>query len=217
MSLVYGDCSRSLENRERFLSSLGIDFRDLVCGQQVHSSSVCVAKEHNKGMGALSHETALPRTDAIITDQAGVPIAVFTADCLSVFLYDRRRPACGVVHAGWRSTKECITGRTLEHMSEVFGTEPSDVEAGFGPCMRGCCLEVGGELRSFFDEGLEERNGRLYLDLVTVNTQQLLEAGVKKEAISDTGLCTSCRNDEFFSYRKEGASCGRMISVAMLR
>jgi YfiH family protein len=191
----------------------GIGYRDLVCGRQMHSSSCALPGRKRQ---RCRQRTALPRI-TLITDQAGVPLAVFTADCLSAFLYDTRRHACGMVHAGWRSTRERIVHRAIERMREVFGSEPADLTVGFGPCMRSCCLEVGEEFRGYFDEGLIARDGRLFLDLAAVNARQLIDAGVKKTAISDSGLCTSCRNDEFFSFRREGEPCGRMMSVIMLR
>ena len=106
MSLFYGDTREALSNRKNFLNSLGIDYQYLVCAQQVHSSYVRYAREEDKGKGALSYDRAIADTDALITDRRNLPLAVFTADCLSVFLYDAVTPAVGLVHAGWRSSKK---------------------------------------------------------------------------------------------------------------
>lgn len=217
MSLVYGDTADSLKNRQKFLRELGIDCRDLVCAQQVHKSRVRHVEETDRGKGALFYETALPETDALITDKPNLPLAVFTADCLSVFLYDPKTPAVGLVHAGWRSARGSIVSKALKVMKERFETSPQDLMAGFGPAIGSCCYEVKKEFKEFFPEDIIEKNKRYYLDLAAVNKKQLLRAGVKKANIFDSDICTSCRKEEFFSYRREGSSCGRMMSVIVLK
>jgi len=95
MSLSYGDTRDSLNNRENFLAGLGINYKDLVCAQQVHGNQVLYVTEKDKGKGALDYHTAIADTDALVTDKKNLPLAVFTADCLSVFLYDPSTPAIG--------------------------------------------------------------------------------------------------------------------------
>jgi hypothetical protein len=217
MSLAYGDTLDSLKNREIFLSGLGIDYRQLVCARQVHGVGVRYAGESDKGKGALSYATALADTDALVTDKKNLALAVFTADCLSVFLYDPRRLAVGIVHAGWQSTKGNIVREAIRVMQDKFDTRSRDLLAGFGPAIRECCYEVGAEFRGYFPGGIIERKGRNYLDLAGVNKGELLDAGVAGKNISDCKICTSCRNDKYFSYRIEAGKAGRMMSVIMLR
>lgn len=217
MSLVYGPPQGALENRKDFLFQLGIDYRDLVCAKQAHASNIRCVQESDRGRGALTHGDSIDDTDAFITDRKKLPLAVFTADCLSVFLFDPEKSAIGVVHAGWRGSQKGILGKTIEAMRKEFKTESKDLLAGFGPAIRECCYEVGKEFKDSFSEGLRSKSGRLYLDLAGINRRQLLEAGVKEENITDPGICTSCRNKEYFSYRREGKSCGRMMSVIMLK
>lgn len=218
MSLLYGDTKGALRNREDFLKGFGIEYRDLVCARQVHASGVRYVKEEDKGKGALSYDTALADTDALVTDKKKLPLAVFTADCLSIFLYDSKTPAVGLVHAGWRSSQKKITAKTIKLMQKEFNTQIENIHLGFGPAIRQCCYEVGADFKDFFPaEFLIKKNERFYLDLIGLNKKQSLGLGVKESNISDCGICTSCRNREFFSYRKEGDSCGRMISVIMLK
>jgi YfiH family protein len=218
MSLFYGDTGNALENRKKFLQGLGIDYRDLVCTKQVHGSVARYIQDKDTGKGALSYDNAISDTDALITDKKNVPLSIFTADCLSVFLYDSKTPGIGLVHAGWRSSKENITCKTVKSMQEKFNTKVEDLYAGFGPAIRDCCYEVGGELTNFFPpEYLIKRDKRYYLDLVGINKKQLLGLGVKDKNIFDSKICTACRSEDSFSYRKEGSSCGRMMSVMMLR
>lgn len=217
MSLSYGDTSSSLDNRKDFLAGIGIPYQDLVCAKQVHGSNVRYVKEEERGSGALSYENSLPDTDAFITDKLDVPLAIFTADCLSVFLYDPRTPAVGLVHAGWRSTKGNIAGKTVELMKKQCNTAPEGLYAGFGPAIRECCYEVSADFRGYFTYGLRKRNDAYYLDLIGINKKQLIDAGVKEAHIFDSRKCTSCQNQDLFSFRKERESCGRMMSVIMMK
>ena len=217
MSLFYGDTKLSLKNRKDFLNNFGINYRDLVCAKQIHASNIRYVTEKDRGRGALAHDTAIEITDALITDKNNLPLAVFTADCLSIFLYDPVTPAIGLVHAGWRSSKESITAKTIKLMQKQFSTEISDLQAGFGPAIRSCCCEVDKDFSDFFPKEVRVREGRNYLDLAMVNKRQVLESGVKETNIADSGICTFCRNDEFFSYRQEGKLSGRLMSVIMLK
>lgn len=218
MSLFYGDTREALSNRKIFLQSLGINYRDLVCAKQIHASGIRYVKEEDRGKGALSYANAIADTDALITDKRNLPLAIFTADCLSIFLYDHQTPAISLIHAGWQgSSKEYIATKTVKFMQEKFNTRLGDLCVGLGPAIRSCCYEVGEEFRDYFTGGLTERNGRYYLDLVSINKQQFLDLGVKEKNIFDSKICTSCQNEDFFSFRKEGETCGRIMSVTMLK
>lgn len=218
MSLFYGNTGNALENRKGFLKELNIDYHSLVCAKQVHASTVRYVRQPDKGKGALSYEDSIPSTDALITDEKNVPLSIFTADCLSIFLYDAKNHCIGLAHAGWRSSRETIAARTVKLMQEEFNTATGDLYAGFGPAIRSCCYEVGEELAGSFTSGCVIKRGRQnYLDLVEINKRQLLAEGVRDKNIFDSKICTACRNAEFFSYRKEGAGCGRIMSVMMLK
>jgi len=216
MSLSYGETSRALENRKSFLSSLGIDYKDLVCAKQVHGSHVQSVSEVDKGRGALTCAASIPDTDGLITDTKDLPLAIFTADCLSVFLYDPQRPAIGLIHAGWRSSEAGIVACAVKSMQDKFNTDPARLIVGFGPRIKDCCYEVARDFKGKFSLGLAERTGSLYLDLAQVNKEQLTGLGVKEKNIFDPDFCTFCSNEEFFSFRKEGKATGRMLSVIML-
>jgi YfiH family protein len=216
MSLCYGDTVGALSDRKKFLGELGIDYSRLVGAQQTHSKNVRYISEADSGKGALAYDSAIPDTDAFITDKPGIPLSVFTADCLSVFLYDPVKGAIAMVHAGWRGTQKGISSVAVESMQEKFKTKPGDLVAYFGPCIRSCCFEVEEDFRKLFPDKVIERSGRLFLDIPRVNAEQLAAAGVRKESISDCGYCTFCQNGRFFSFRKEGERAGRLISVISL-
>ena len=217
MSLCFGDTQGSLESRKKFLSAIGIDYRDLICAKQVHGKNVTYVTQINKGCGALDYDSSVSDTDGFLTDQKNVPITILTADCLSVFIYDPLRPAVGIFHAGWRSTEKNICAEGVRLMQEKFGSKPEELLIGFGPSIRVCCCKMENGFKSNFPFGLINRDGNVYMDIALINTRQLTSCGVKQDNIFDPKLCTFSENKDYFSFRKEAESAGRMISVIMLK
>jgi YfiH family protein len=217
MSFGYGDIKSSLEDRKKFLADLGIDYRDLICAKQVHGKKIEYVMQVNLGKGALDYESSFSDTDGFITDIKNVPIAMLTADCLSVFLYDPKRPAIAVLHAGWRSTEQNISQECVRIMQNKFNSQPEDLLVGFGPSIRSCCFEVKEDFKSNFSFGLVKREGRIFMDIALINQRQLVDCGVKAENIFDPEICTFSDNENYFSFRKEAQASGRLISVIMLK
>jgi len=216
MSLCFGDTSGSLASRKKFLSGIGIDYKNLVCAKQVHGNRIAYVTKTNQGSGALEYDRSVADTDGFITDQPGVPIAILTADCLSIFIYDPRRPAIAILHAGWRSTEKNISQAGIKAMQNKFGSQAKDLFVGFGPSIRSCCFQVEQDFKSNFTFGLIKRDERVFMDIALINRRQLLDCKVKEENIFDPQLCTFS-DDGFFSFRKEAKAAGRLISVMMLK
>jgi len=217
MSLFYGDTSASLKNRKEFLAGLGIDYKKLVCAKQAHSANLACVDKSYAGCGAVDHNDALDACDGLVTCEKALPLAIFTADCLSVLIYDPKTPAVGLAHAGWRGSRQNISGEMVSLMRERFGSHPQELRVEFGPAIGDCCYQVSGDFRDKFSFGLFQKDGRLYLDLAAVNRTQLLDQGLRAENISMVWACTFCGVKDFFSFRREKDACGRMISVAMLK
>ncbi|HVG31906.1 MAG TPA: peptidoglycan editing factor PgeF, partial [Pyrinomonadaceae bacterium] len=143
---------------------------------------------------------------------------VKTADCVPVLLGDARTRAVAAIHAGWRGTLALIVAKTIERMREQYGTRAADIRAAIGPAARGCCYEVGTEVIEAFQENFpgggelltQTRAGHALIDLQRANRQQLIAAGVSQERIHIAPLCTMCRTDLFFSYRREKRQQGRV-------
>jgi len=217
MSFSYGYAKKSLENRIKFLNNIGIDYHSLICAKQVHGKNVEYLTKKNKGRGALDYDSSVIDTDGFVTDKIGVPAAILTADCLSVFIYDPKRPAIAILHAGWRSSEKNICAEGIRVMRERFDSQPQRLLVGFGPSIRSCCFEVEKDFKSNFSFGLINRGGRIFMDIVLINQRQLIACGVKEKNIFDPKICTLSDNENFFSFRKEAQACGRSISVIMLR
>jgi len=216
MSLSFGDIRNSLASRQEFLSGIGINYKNLVCAKQVHGKKVEYITQTNLGSGALDYDSSILDTDGFITDQPGVPLAILTADCLSVFIYDPVRPAVAILHAGWRSTEKNISQEAVRSMQNRFASQPEDLLVGFGPSIRSCCFQVEDNFKSNFPFGLINRDGHVFMDIALINRRQLVDCGVKEENIFDPELCTFM-DEDFFSFRKEAKDAGRMISVIMLK
>jgi YfiH family protein len=154
--------------------------------------------------------------DALVTDDLDRRIGIRTADCIPILLLDTGKRAVGAVHAGWRGTVAGVVARAIEKMRRDFGTEPADIRVAMGPCIRECCYEVGPEVASQFSSLFPEWPpvmGKQHLDLIEANRRHLSAAGVPAVQIFDSGLCTTCVAEHFFSYRREPQNPGRMLSV----
>ena len=188
----------------------GFDISRVFWRKQVHGDEILEAQ------GGAGASKGCPDADAYITDEKDLPIAIRTADCVPVFIFDPRRRAIGLAHAGWKGTYKSIAAKTVQKMREKYASQPADLKVFLGPSIRECCYQVGEEFRKYFPSHVHDRDGCLYADVVGANRQQLLKAGVRQEDILDSGICTCC-NKDYFSFRRDGSKAGRMISVMMLK
>jgi YfiH family protein len=199
------------------LRALGAGDEGVRWARQVHGATCLVADARPPG--------EIGEADALITTHSNAPLAVFTADCLAVVVAEPERGVLAVAHAGWRGTVGGILGRLVRTLAERFAVQPARLRAAIGPSIGPCCYEVDepvvGPLRAAFpgDWGrwvaAAGTSGKWWLDLWRANTDQLVAAGMNASAIANPRLCTACRRDLFFSYRKEGRT-GRLAVLACL-
>jgi YfiH family protein len=163
--------------------------------------------------------------DALVTDQPGVTVAVRTADCVPVLVYDSRRRVVAAIHAGWRGAVADIVPKTLALMHTRFGSSVADLRVSIGPSAGSCCYEVDGpvlhQLRAGFEEWPSVVRGcdgdKARLDLRGLIRRQVERHGVDSTQVSVVNLCTICHDDLFYSYRREGQVIGTMVSgIALL-
>jgi len=168
---------------------------------QVHSDKVIII--NSKPVKSSNQKIT---GDAIITAQKGLLIAVLVADCVPIILYDPNKSVIGVVHAGWRGSSLEIAKKSVRKMKELFFSEPKDIIAGIGPSIGPCCYKVKSDVAKHFTEyksAVINKKNRYYIDLWEINRFQLIESGINEDNIEIAGLCTSCNNELFFSYRKQ--------------
>lgn len=169
--------------------------------------------------------------DAMVTDVPGVAIGVRTADCIPVLLYDPVHRVVAAVHAGWRGTVSDIVATAIHVMMQRYDTFPFDLVAQIGPGIGPDSFQVGEEVvNAFADAGFPMplihtyrghrvegfMDGGHHIDLWAANRWLLERTGVPSASIHVAGICTYISNDRFFSARREGIRCPRIISSIKL-
>lgn len=226
-----------LENRRRFQSALGASDLKLISLKQIHSDVVHLFD---------ATPVEICQGDASLTNRPGLLLGVQTADCVPILLVDPKKRAIAAIHVGWRGTLARIVVKAIGQMQMHFKSKPADLLAAIGPSIGACCYEVGTEVATkflsqfaeapdWFDEfrtgdepnpvqwlnmmppGHQPPPKNVLLDLRKANRAQLLGAGLRAPNIFLSDLCTACRRDLLFSYRKEGPQSGRLLSVIGIR
>jgi hypothetical protein len=193
------------ENRRRLLEALGLDPERLATAGQVHGAHAVPVSE----AGLRSS------CDALCTTTPGLALAVSGADCLPILF--TTESAVAAAHAGWRGLVAGVVEATLERLRASTSTALERVQAHLGPCIRDCCYEVGPEVaRQFPSETLREVDGSIRLSLPRAARRRLIDAGVPSHAIWDTGACTACEPDLYYSHRRDRGMTGRHWGVAAL-
>ncbi|MDQ1326527.1 MAG: Purine nucleoside phosphorylase [Campylobacterota bacterium] len=214
------ECSSIIQNRKRVAFLLEIDARyNFVAANQTHSSHIEVITER-QNRGWESRDDAVLDCDALITNTKGAVLTILTADCVPILLYDPKLEIVAAIHAGWKGTQANISSKTIGKMKEIFGSNPKDVIAGIAPSIGRCCYEVGEDVAQYFTaqpEVLDRIGDKYKLDLPLANKIQLLSAGLLKENIEMSDICTACEVKRFFSYRKERGCSGRFMSMIGLK
>jgi YfiH family protein len=160
----------------------------------------------------------------IVSNANGVLAGVKTADCVPILMGDRRTGAFAAVHAGWRGTLATAVIVGAERLAKEYDARPDDLRVAIGASAGPCCYEVGTEVIDAFTSKFADgeklftptRPGHALVDLLQANRDQLISIGVNRERIHTAPICTMCRTDLFFSYRKEKAvhgKVGRLLAV----
>jgi len=203
------DVPLTVDQRAYLQKKHGVDIPRVFWRKQIHSDNILEAR------GGAGASKGCPDADAYITNEKNLPIAIRTADCVPIFIFDPLHRVIGLAHAGWKGTYKAIAAKTVQRMQEKYASQPSDLRIVLGPSIRECCYQVGEKFRDYFPAHVQDREGFLYADVISANRDQLLQAGVRPENILDSGICTCC-NKDYFSFRRDGPSAGRMISLMML-
>lgn len=190
------------ENRRRTLVRLGLDPSRLATAGQVHGA----------GVTRVSAPGFHPETDALVTRQPQLALAVTAADCLPIAFV--APAAVAVAHCGWRGTVAGLPRVTLEAVCDESETAATHILAFLGPCIGPCCYRVGEDVASRFPATAVVRDeAGPRVDLAAASRLQLLEAGVPADAIAPPPACTSCSVEWCFSHRRDAGATGRLWGV----
>ncbi|MGK9367968.1 peptidoglycan editing factor PgeF [Melioribacter sp. Ez-97] len=205
---VGDDANRVKENREAFFGCLGIASENVAYQKQIHSDIIKVVDK-----GGFVGES-----DAMITTQPGIAIAISVADCIPVFLYDKKKKIIAGIHSGWRGTKANILGKTLDYLLHNFDVNPDSLFVYLGPSISRDNYEVGQEVASQFDDKYFLKNdGKYYLDLKGVCVDVLLNYGIPESNVEIYEGCTFKEKDLLHSYRRDGKLSGRALGVIYMK
>jgi len=221
LGMALGDDPAAVaENYACIGAVLGTKRERMVFSRQVHGDTVRVV-----GQGDYFKDVSHPfaEGDGLVTNKPDVTLAVFTADCIPILLWDERTGAVGAVHAGWRSTVLDIVGGAVEKLC-AMESYPKHIRAAIGPGIGDCCFETGAEVPDAIRQVLgsegevciqdcgEEKS---MVDLKEANRLLLLRAGLLPEQITVSGQCTMCQPDLFWSHRATAGKRG--VQAALIR
>ena len=204
------------ENFRRLTQALDIPLEQLVLTWQVHTDVVRrVGKDDPNGIDHRNY----PQCDGLITNEPGIALWVFTADCTPILLHDPVTGAVGAAHAGWRGTALGIAGKTAREMVAAFGCRPENIRAAIGPSIGACCFETHRDvpdamLAALGDEALpyiRPQGEKYYVNLKEINALWLRKAGVQHIEICTD--CTACQPDRFWSHRVTGGLRGSQGAI----
>ena len=227
LSFTRGDDEAAVHgNFARVAQAFGVSPEQIVCSKQTHTTNVRHVHAADGGVGVTR---ALPwdDVDGLITDEPGVLLGTFYADCVPLFFVDPVHHAIGLSHSGWRGTVARMGAVTLQAMADAFGTQPEDVRCAIGPSICVDCYEVSEDVAEQFraafpehhmiDEILHAKGGGKYqLDLWEANRHILLNAGVEPSHLQITDICTCCNPDHLFSHRYTGGRRGNLGAFLMV-
>ena len=196
------------ENYRRLAQATGVDEKRFTLTKQIHETEVSVVTEDEVGMGL--HRPMAWQSDAIVTALPNTPLVGFYADCVVTLLYDPETHTAGVCHSGWRGMAGGILPKTVDVMAEKLGTKRESLRAVLGPSIRQECFETDADVPEAMEQQLgalvqpyiQEKGPKFHVDLQGIGVKLLLDAGLSPENVIDSGICTMCHSDEFWSHRK---------------
>lgn len=225
-SVARGDKPEAvLENYRRVAETFGKTENDFVCTDQTHTTTVLRVGKEAAGYG-VTKERPYTDVDGLITNEPGVILSTFYADCVPLYFVDPVHKAIGLSHSGWRGTVGRMGQKTVEAMKEAFGTNPAEVYAAIGPSICKACYEISEDVAEHFYEEfkghgdeilMNKGNGKYQLDLWKTNEIVMLEAGILPEHLAVTNICTCCNEKVLFSHRASHGKRGNLAAFMMLK
>ncbi len=227
LSFTRGDDPKNVkENYQRMGDALGIPPESMVCSRQTHTTNIRVVTQKDAGKGVVQ-DCDYTDVDGLLTCVPGICLVTFYADCVPLLFVDPVRKAIASSHSGWRGTAARMGQVTVEAMRREFGSRPEDIVAAVGPSICGDCYEVSEDVIQCFRDAFsktvwnrlfyKKENGKYQLDLWKANEQVLLDAGIQKEHLAVTNLCTCCNPGLLFSHRASGGKRGNLAAFLALK
>lgn len=196
---------------------LELNYENFVLAKQTHTDNIRCVTRADAGKG-ITRDSDIEDTDGLITDEIGIPLVIFSADCVPILLVEPKRRVIAAVHSGWRGSVKRIVDVAVRKMVKHYGADVSEIQAAIGASIGPCCFEVGGETAELFPQEYvsPKQNGKFTVDLWSFNRDILISAGMRRENISLAGECTVCNKDKYYSYRAHKEKTGRLAAMIQL-
>ncbi|MCI5648910.1 MAG: peptidoglycan editing factor PgeF [Fusicatenibacter sp.] len=228
MNLSYtrgDDPCRVDENFRRISRAVGFEVESIVTSDQTHTTNVQRVGREDCGSG-ITRPRSFHDVDGLITDEPGVTLATFYADCVPLYFVDPVHRAIGLSHSGWRGTVNRMGQKTIDAMGEAFGTRAEDLITAIGPSICQNCYEVSEDVIDAFRQAFPKKlhhslfyakeDGKYQLNLWEANRQILIEANVADSRILLPNLCTCCNPGFLFSHRASKGKRGNLAAFLSL-
>jgi YfiH family protein len=224
MGLATSDNSDDLaSNYNKLKDELCLGDYYFVRTKQTHSNNIQIVDKTFLA-AANGKEISVDNCDGLITDEIGVVLATYYADCTPVFFLDKKKKVVGVNHSGWRGTRNEISKDMIDIFINVYGSDPKDIMVFIGPNISKCCYEVSEDLYHEFKdfheykviEASKTKKGKYYLDMKKAIQVTVLKTGVLEDNIFISEECTSCLDQKFYSYRRDNKLTGRLSGMMWL-
>jgi polyphenol oxidase len=197
-----------IENRTAFFNYLGLKYDEVVLQRQIHSDIITYVNKSGE----------VGESDALFTDKIDIGIAISSADCTPVFIYDKKNKIIAGVHSGWKGTEKKIVQKTVSKLFNEFKSSPENLIVYMGPSISQKNYEVGAEVSAGFNNKYFEPKGdKFLLDVPAANYDMLIETGIPENNIEKSNLCTYEMKDLLQSYRRDGTYSGRALGIIVLR
>lgn len=195
-------------NRRLFFTELDLNEKMVSYQKQVHEDII----------NTVNSSGSCGESDALITTKKNLGLAISSADCPAIFIYDPMQKVIAAVHSGWRGTEKKILRKTIKQLKDDFNSDPSNLICYIGPSISQNNYEVGKEVASKFDkEFLIVNKNKFYLNLSGANYKMLIDEGLKELNIQISGLCSFEYKNLLHSYRREGVKSGRALGIIAMK
>lgn len=209
MSLTVGDDRQKvLENRETFYNQLGLSTSQIAIQKQIHSDIITTVEKPG----------LIGESDAMITAKTSLGLAVSSADCVPVFIYDCEDQIIAGVHSGWRGTQKQILRKTIETLCKNFNSKKENLFFYIGPSISQINYEVGEEVSAQFHEKYSLRkDGKIFLNVLQANIDMIYSTGISSKQIEVSPLCSYNEKDLLHSFRRDKEKSGRALGIIAMR
>lgn len=229
LSFTRGDNEEAvLENYKRIAEVLSCSIDDFVCADQTHTTNIRLVTKEDKGKGVVKPKDYTD-IDGLITNEPGIMLVTFYADCVPLYFVDRVNKAVGLAHSGWRGTLGRMGSEMVKKMGEAFGTKAEDLTVAIGPSICQECYEISKDIAELFMDAFPDSKvskeilyetvpgEKYHLNLQRTNAYILEECKIPKKQIYVADICTCHNPDYLFSHRASKGQRGNLAAFLGLR